>query len=212
MFEPTIGSTFTRSFSLPSQHIYLQLKFNAIVAAVGSTPSSPTLLLTVFTAAGQTIYTTVKSFTSNGNPVSCSSNYQAYDVFDLDEKFASSDGSVLIEVRASGLSNVNVALSDFELYFGNCSEQCGTCQGPTNQECLSCRGLLAVLTGYRCLGCNPGFYQDSMGICLSCPVECSACSLVNGQPQCSSCDPNIASPVNPSVSSLGCQTNYSYTA
>jgi hypothetical protein len=80
-FERTIGSTFTRVFQLPSVHIYIQLKFNAIIAAVGSAPFSPTLLLTVFTTAGQTIYTTVKSFNSSGNQVSCTSNYQAYDVF-----------------------------------------------------------------------------------------------------------------------------------
>lgn len=91
----------------------MQLKFNAIVAAVGSVPPSPTLLLTVFTAAGQTIYTTVKSFSSNGKQVSCSNNYKAYDVFNLDEKFSSNERSILVEVRASGTSNVNVALSDF---------------------------------------------------------------------------------------------------
>ena len=84
IFEPTIGSTFTRSFALNSLHIYTQLKFNAIIAALGSAPSLPTLLLTVFTAAGQIIYTTVKSFNSSGNPVSCTGNYLAYDVFDSD--------------------------------------------------------------------------------------------------------------------------------
>jgi hypothetical protein len=94
-------------------HIYLQVKFNAIVATVGQPLASSTLLLTVFTASGQTIYTTVKSFNSSSNPVACSSNYQAYDVFNSDEKFASTDSSVLVEVRASGTSNANVALSDF---------------------------------------------------------------------------------------------------
>jgi hypothetical protein len=81
IFEPTIGTTFTRSFALNTLHIYTQLKFNAIIAALGSAPSSPTLLLTVFTASGQTIYTTVKSFNSSGNSVSCTDNYLAYDVF-----------------------------------------------------------------------------------------------------------------------------------
>jgi hypothetical protein len=210
VFEPTIGTTFTRSFAINSLHIYTQLKFNAIIAAAGTAPSSPTLLLTVFTAAGRTIYTTVKSFNSSGNPVSCSGNYLAYDVFNSNEKFASSDSSILVEVRASGLSNAKVALSDFEIYFGNCSQQCGQCFGPTEKECLSCRGLLATLTNNQCTSCNPGFYQPQAGgICLACPVECTACSAVNGQVQCSGCNSNIAFTVDPSVSALGCRTNYS---
>lgn len=96
LFSSTIGSTFTRAFSLPSKHIYLQVKFNAIVAGVGTSPFSPTLLLNVLTTVGQTIYTTSRSFNSSGNPVSCTGNYQAYDVFTIDDKFASADQTVLV--------------------------------------------------------------------------------------------------------------------
>jgi hypothetical protein len=112
-FSPTIGSTFTRSFAIPYQHIYLQVKFNSIIASINTTPNTPTLLLNIFTATGKTIFTTVKSFTSTGNPVNCSSNYQAFDVFNVDAKFASTDTTVLVEVRSSGTTNTNIALSDF---------------------------------------------------------------------------------------------------
>lgn len=115
-----------------------------------------------------------------------------------------------MEVRASGISNAKVALSAFEIYVGNCSQQCGQCFGPTEQECLSCRGLLATLTNNKCTSCNPGFYQaQTGGICIVCPVECTACSMVNGQIQCSACNTDIAFSVNPSISPLACQTNYS---
>lgn len=168
VFSPTIGSTFTRSFSIPFQHVYLQVKFNSIIAAVNSTPASPTLEINVFTANGKNIYTNVKSFTSSGNPVSCSSNYKAFDVFNVGAKLTSSDATVLMEVRSTGTTNTNIALSDVELYYGNCSAECGLCNGPTSKECTSCRGLLTTLSNSQCSGCSSGFYQN--GICLPCPI------------------------------------------
>lgn len=176
-FSPTIGTTFTRSFALSNQHIYLQVRFNSIIAALGSAPTTPTLVLNIFTSNGQTIYSTVKSLSPPGNPVNCSNSYRAFDVFNVNEKFASTHPSVLVEVRSTGTSNTNIALTNLELYYGNCSEQCSKCFGPTNQECLSCRGLLTTLANSQCSKCPPGFYQDAT--CLPCPLECATCSFTN---------------------------------
>lgn len=112
IFSPTIGGTFTRAFNIPFQHVYLQVKFNSIVAAVNSTPSSPTLEINVFTADGKNIYTNVKSFTTTGNPVSCSSGYRAFDVFNIGAKLTSSETTVLMEVRSTGTTNTKIALSN----------------------------------------------------------------------------------------------------
>ena len=204
IFSPTIGGTFTRAFNIPFQHVYLQVKFNSIIAAVNSTPSWPTLEINVYTADGRNIYTNVKSFTSSGNPVSCSSNYRAFDVFNVGAKLTSSETTVLMEVRSTGTTNTKIALSDVELYYGNCSAECGLCNGPTSRECTSCRGLLTTLSNSQCSGCSAGYYQN--GICLPCPIECDTCTFSNNQAKCLTCRADIAS--NSPTSPLGCATNY----
>lgn len=81
-FMPTIGNTFTQAFSIPYNHLYLQVKFNAIVSAQGTSPISPALLINILSSTGQTIYTILKSFTViENNPVACDSSYFAHNVF-----------------------------------------------------------------------------------------------------------------------------------
>lgn len=111
-FSPTIGKTFTRQFSIPYQHIYLQVKFNSIIAAVGTSPSNPSLLINIYTANGINIYSTVKSLAAPGNPINCTGGLLAYDVFYVSNKLASSDQSVILEVGYSGTTGVNVAMAD----------------------------------------------------------------------------------------------------
>lgn len=206
-FQPTIGSTFTREFSIPYNHVFLQIKFNSIVAGVGREPSFSTLLINFFTPSGANIFSTVKTTFPPGNPVRCTENYQATDVFQVNEKRVSSESSVLVEVRASGASDSKIALSAFEVFFGNCSMECEECFGPTSQECNTCKGLLTTITNSQCSGCPEGYYLNK--ICLPCPIECQKCVLQGVQVVCSQCNPTIAFSVSEDISPSLCKTNYS---
>jgi hypothetical protein len=83
MFSTTIGSTFTRSFSIPYQHIYIQIKFNAIIMAANTAPVNPTLLFDVYSGSASLYSSVVSLNQSSSNAVTCNNSQFAQDVFYL---------------------------------------------------------------------------------------------------------------------------------
>jgi hypothetical protein len=81
VFSTTIGNTFTRSFYIPYQHVYLQIKFNAIVMAPNTAPNNPTLLLDVYSGTTILFFAAVSLNQSSSNSVSCNNSQLAQDVF-----------------------------------------------------------------------------------------------------------------------------------
>ena len=112
VFSPTLGSTFTRAFDIPSDHSYLQVKFNAIVGRDNSAPSNPSLLITLLAPNGDTIFTTQKTLSQNA-PVSCGQTFRAQGVFFINEKISSSFRRVILELRAPGNPDATIGSSHF---------------------------------------------------------------------------------------------------
>ena len=88
-------------------------------------------------------------------------------MFFMDYKVSNSNKSILLEVIPQGLVNAYIAVSDLEIYYGNCDQTCGTCEGPTSTDCTSCKGLLLSLKSSSCVNCPTGFYQNIT--CSPCP-------------------------------------------
>ena len=47
LFRPVVGNSFTQQFSIPSEHDYLRLKFNAALFSSNSYSQTLTLLLNI---------------------------------------------------------------------------------------------------------------------------------------------------------------------
>uniref|UniRef100_A0A3Q3BPI3 Fraser extracellular matrix complex subunit 1 n=1 Tax=Haplochromis burtoni TaxID=8153 RepID=A0A3Q3BPI3_HAPBU len=71
-----------------------------------------------------------------------------------------------------------------------CHESCSECRGPSQQECVSCSDLVALLKDGACvLDCGAGFYSRE-GVCHACDSSCASCFPDN--PKCMSCPPGTA--------------------
>ncbi|KAM9392081.1 extracellular matrix organizing protein FRAS1 [Pholidichthys leucotaenia] len=71
-----------------------------------------------------------------------------------------------------------------------CHESCSECRGPSQQECVSCSDIAALLKDGVCvLDCGAGFYSQE-GVCYACDPSCASCFPDN--PKCMSCPPGTA--------------------
>jgi hypothetical protein len=205
-FAATIGNTFSRSFSIPYSHIFLQVKLNAVVLGATTAPFAPTLLLNVF-SIDENIHSAVRSLPGGGSRVSCNNSQLAEDIITISEKFKSTHTDIILEVKVSGAFDVSLGLTDIEIYYGNCSSTCEQCFGPTESECLTCKGLLTTLAAGVCINCPEGFYLD--GVCQVCPLECNSCvKPPSGHLECIECNNKLAKAVESSVNPLKCQIAY----
>ena len=142
------------------------------------------------------------------NSVVCNSNLGNrnifYGTYFVDHKFEATERSIIIQSRPQGISNTYIAVSSFEIYYGNCQPPCATCIGPTALECTSCRGLFTTLSNGVCSNCPPDFYANIT--CFPCPAACQACSITSGVVVCSACK-NLNGVIY-SLTPLGqCQSN-----
>lgn len=180
LFRPVVGNSFTQQFSIPSEHDYLRLKFNAALFSSNSYSQTLTLLLNIVPTSNLRTY--LLSQTAAIDPaattITCNATLQGinryYGVYFLDYQISSSQKDVVVQAIPQGLTNTYIAVTDLELYYGSCGATCATCTGPTASQCTSCRGLLTKLAQGQCTTCPDGFYLNVT--CQPCPTTCQSCS------------------------------------
>lgn len=71
-----------------------------------------------------------------------------------------------------------------------CSSECETCFGPTNDNCLSCNKS-KLFFGYHCVSqCPDHYFNDSnLNECLPCSSNCESCD--SSPDHCTSCKPSF---------------------
>ncbi|KAL4481586.1 hypothetical protein ABPG74_007675 [Tetrahymena malaccensis] len=58
----------------------------------------------------------------------------------------------------------------------DCDISCSSCNGPSNNNCITCKaGTNRSLVGTQCL-CNEGYYEDTSKTCQQCSTTCLTCS------------------------------------
>ncbi|KAL4508729.1 hypothetical protein ABPG73_006115, partial [Tetrahymena malaccensis] len=58
----------------------------------------------------------------------------------------------------------------------DCDISCSSCNGPSNNNCITCKaGTNRSLVGTQCL-CNEGYYEDTSKTCSQCSSTCLTCS------------------------------------
>ncbi|KAM3138958.1 hypothetical protein pb186bvf_008971 [Paramecium bursaria] len=96
-----------------------------------------------------------------------------------------------------GMACQKLAIKNLVIYYSECHQSCLSCNGPDNNQCLSCpegspvAGSCSCLTGYQqnnqCVSSCSNYYVPVNGICiLDCSLNCSNC--LNGK--CTQCEPN----------------------
>lgn len=75
----------------------------------------------------------------------------------------------------------------------SCHEQCLSCAGPSNTECLQCRRANSTVSGITtCLeNCPTNTYESDTGLCRDCHVQCSGGCTGPSSRECSSCVQNL---------------------
>lgn len=126
IFRSVIGNSLTQQFTIPSEHSYLRVKFNAILMT-GSPQNQPlTLLINIVPSSN--LRTFILSKTETINPAATILNCNTsllntnnfYGVYFLDYQVESSDTDIVIQAIPQGLTNAFLAVSSFEIYFGSC--------------------------------------------------------------------------------------------
>ncbi|KAL4481587.1 hypothetical protein ABPG74_007676 [Tetrahymena malaccensis] len=78
----------------------------------------------------------------------------------------------------------------------DCDISCSSCNGPSNNNCITCKaGTNRSLVGTQCL-CNEGYYEDTSKTCSQCSSTCLTCSdclenfFLTSDNTCQQCYPN----------------------
>lgn len=87
----------------------------------------------------------------------------------------------------------------------SCHESCGSCNGPSPSQCLTCNPLAnrVVVSGSQCL-CAPGFFENGSIVCPKCETGCQICSGPDGT-RCLSC---VVGRIPDSFGHCICQGNF----
>ena len=120
---------------------------------------------------------------STGNSASiCGDSLQQDQVINVRGIAAIDSPIVNISISVDSTTTVLWGLRAMKTSINRCDSSCLTCFGHLETECSTCYPLAFLNLG-NCI-CQPGFYQDSnknctffpCSSCLSCNIECKACS------------------------------------
>eukprot|EP00347_Sterkiella_histriomuscorum_P021781 403332787 len=74
-----------------------------------------------------------------------------------------------------------------------CDEKCGTCWGPSSNECYSCVGKNKLVSNSSCqeITCGDGYYLDEASyVCKECDSTCLTCNSPGTASDCVTCVPD----------------------
>ncbi len=129
VYEIVPGTTYTKQFTIPQRHQYIQIKFNAAIV------QSTTVFLEyeLLAADGTDIFS---SRIPNNPPsdqtlsISCLNQITVRNVFFVRNSVASSENIVTLQVKSLD-ANAVFGVSNIEVYYGSCHAKCKTCTGPS---------------------------------------------------------------------------------
>lgn len=126
LFKTIIGSSHTQQFTIPAAYSYLHIKFNAILLSANFYSNNLSILVNVVptTDLRSFLINKTEAIAPNALAVSCTSNLtnrnNHYGVYFMDYKVEASARSIIIETIPQGLTNTYLAVTSFEVYYGNC--------------------------------------------------------------------------------------------
>ena len=126
LFRTIIGSSHTQQFTIPAAYSYLHIKYNAILLSANLYTNALPILINVVPTTDLRNFLISKTETviPSALAVSCNSTLtnrnNHYGVYFMDYRVEASAKSIIIETIPQGVTNTYLAVTSFEVYYGNC--------------------------------------------------------------------------------------------